>query len=368
MSDAHSAGWRPATCYPDPAIHALDPRFEKYWLKLSAVERLATGLRWAEGPVWFGDGRYLLCSDIPNQRILKWEEETGAVSIFRKPSNFANGNTRDRQGRLVTCEHGGRRVTRTEYDGSITVLIDSFDGKRLNSPNDVVVKSDGSIWFTDPVFGLLGNYEGYKAEPEIEPNVYRIDGATGKATIVAEGVLGPNGLCFSPDEKILYIVESRGVPNRKILAYDVSADGTKISNKRVFIDAGPGHAGRHALRHRRQSVVRLGHGRSRARRRHGVRARRRPDRPHRPAGALRQPLLRRLEAQPPVHGREPVDLRAVCQHAGCAGRISPHPHRHCEWATGALGASPHDDDSKVDRCASIASRKNAGAIALRRSL
>ena len=120
--------------YPDPAIHALDPRFEKYWLKLSAVERLATGLRWAEGPVWFGDGRYLLCSDIPNQRIVKWEEETGAVSIFRKPSNFANGNTRDRQGRLVTCEHGGRRVTRTEYDGSITVLIDSFDGKRLNSP------------------------------------------------------------------------------------------------------------------------------------------------------------------------------------------------------------------------------------------
>src|SRR6476659_3106586 len=216
MSDAasHSAGWRPATYYPDPAIHALDPRFEKYWLKLSAVERLTTGLRWAEGPVWFGDGRYLLCSDIPNQRILKWEEETGSVSIFRKPSNFANGNTRDRQGRLVTCEHGGRRVTRPE--------------------------SDGSIWFTDPVFGLLGNYEGYKAESEIDANVYRIDGATGKASIVAEGVLGPNGLCFSPDEKILYVVESRGVPNRKILAYDVSSDGATIANKRVFIDAGPG--------------------------------------------------------------------------------------------------------------------------------
>ena len=242
MSDgnAHAQGWRPATFYPDPAIQALDPRFEKYWLKLSAVERLATGLRWAEGPVWFGDGRYLLCSDIPNQRILKWEEETGAVSVFRKPSNFANGNTRDRQGRLVTCEHGGRRVTRTEYDGSITVLIDSFDGKRLNSPNDVVVKSDGSIWFTDPTFGLLGNYEGYKAEPEIDANVYRIDGATGKATVVADGVLGPNGLCFSPDERILYVVESRGVPNRKILAYDVSADGTTLANKRVHIDAGPG--------------------------------------------------------------------------------------------------------------------------------
>jgi gluconolactonase len=216
MSDAtsHTAGWRPATYYPDPAIHALDPRFEKYWLKLSAVERLTTGLRWAEGPVYFGDGRYLLCSDIPNQRILKWEEETGAVSIFRKPSNFANGNTRDRQGRLVTCEHGGRRVTRTEYDGS--------------------------IWFTDPVFGLLGNYEGYKAEPELDMNVYRIDGATGKATVVAEGVLGPNGLAFSPDEKILYVIESRGVPTRKILAYDVSASGDKLSNKRVFVDAGPG--------------------------------------------------------------------------------------------------------------------------------
>ena len=213
MSDAasHSAGWRPATYYPDPAIHALDPRFEKYWLKLSAVERLTTGLRWAEGPVWFGDGRYLLCSDIPNQRILKWEEETGAVSIFRKPSNFANGNTRDRQGRLVTCEHGGRRVTRTEYDGSITVLMDSFDGKRLNSPNDVVVKSDGSIWFTDPVFGLLGNYEGYKAEPEIDMNVYRIDGATGKATIVAEGVLGPERAVLLAGRKDPL---RRGIPRR----------------------------------------------------------------------------------------------------------------------------------------------------------
>jgi gluconolactonase len=233
-------GFQPATQYPDPCIHALDPRFEKYWLKLSAVERIATGLRWAEGPVWFGDGRYLLCSDIPNHRIIKWEEETGSVSVYRKPSNFANGNTRDRQGRLITCEHGGRRVIRTEYDGSITVLIDAFDGKRLNSPNDVVVKSDGSIWFTDPTFGLLGNYEGYVAESEIDANVYRIDGATGKAAIVAEGILGPNGLCFSPDEKILYIVESRGAPNRKILAYDVAPSGDKITNKRTVIDAGKG--------------------------------------------------------------------------------------------------------------------------------
>jgi gluconolactonase len=235
---SEACGWQQATRYPDPAIVALDPSFEKYWLKLSCVERLASGCRWAEGPVYFGDGRFLLWSDIPNNRMLKWEEETGAVSVFRKPSNFANGNTRDRQGRLVTCEHGSRRVTRTEYDGSITVLMDSFDGKRLNSPNDVVVKTDGSIWFSDPTFGILGNYEGYKSDPEIEPNVYRLDPETKQATIAAEGVLGPNGLCFSPDEKILYIVESRGIPNRKILAYDVADGGRKLANKRVLIDAG----------------------------------------------------------------------------------------------------------------------------------
>jgi gluconolactonase len=204
------------------------------------VERLATGTRWGEGPVWFGDCRYLLWSDIPNNRILKWEEETGAVGVFRKPSDFANGNTRDRQGRLVTCLHGGRSVIRTEYDGSITTLIDSFDGKRLNSPNDVVVKSDGSIWFTDPVFGILGDYEGYKSEPEIDANVYRLEPGAHEPSIVAEGVLGPNGLCFSPDEKILYVVESRGVPNRKMLAYDVTDGGRKLANKRVHFDAGPG--------------------------------------------------------------------------------------------------------------------------------
>ena len=233
-------GWQQATRYPDPAIVALDPRFEKYWLKLSCIERIATGCRWAEGPVYFGDGRYLLWSDIPNNRILKWEEETGAVSIYRKPSNFANGHTRDRHGRLIGCEHGGRRVYRVEYDGSITTLMDSFDGKRLNSPNDVVVKSDGSIWFTDPTFGILGDYEGYKAEPELPMNVYRYDPDAGKATVAAEGVLGPNGLAFSPDEKLLYIVESRGVPNRKMLAYDVTDGGRKLANKRVLFDAGPG--------------------------------------------------------------------------------------------------------------------------------
>ena len=235
-----SSGWQPATRYPDPAITALDKRFENYWIKLAAVERLGTGFRWAEGPVWFGDQRCLLWSDIPNNRIMRWDDETGAISEFRKPSNFANGNTRDRQGRLVTCEHGGRRVTRTEYDGSITVIMDRFENKRLNSPNDVVVAADGAIWFTDPSFGILGNYEGYRSQPEIGQNVYRVDGETGVAAIVASDVLGPNGLCFSPDGRLLYIVESRGVPTRKILAYDVVDGGRRIENKRILIDAGPG--------------------------------------------------------------------------------------------------------------------------------
>lgn len=240
LSAPTTAGWRPYPRYPDPAITAVDKRFDKYWLKQSAVERLYTGCRWSEGPVWFGDGRYLLWSDIPNNRILKWEEETGNVSVFRKPSDFSNGNTRDRQGRLITCQHGGRRVVRTEYDGTIMVLLDRWQGKQLNSPNDVVVKSDGSVWFTDPIFGILGHYEGHLAEPEVTQNVYRVDGETGQASVVADDVLGPNGLCFSPDEKMLYVVESRGIPNRKILAYDVKNNGREIDHKRVFIDAGEG--------------------------------------------------------------------------------------------------------------------------------
>ena len=231
--------WAPAERYPDPAIQILDPRFAKYRVTLGAVERLCTGCRWAEGPVWFGDGRFLLWSDIPNNRILKWEEETGAVSIFRKPSSNANGNTRDRQGRLVTCEHDARRVTRTEHDGAITVLLDRFEGKRLNSPNDVVVRSDGSIWFTDPDFGILGYYEGQKAEAELPTNVYRIDGATGRATVVIGDIVRPNGLCFSPDEKTLYLVDCGSAP-RRIHAYEVVGDGTSLGKGRVLIDAGKG--------------------------------------------------------------------------------------------------------------------------------
>ncbi len=225
--------------YPDPAIQVVEPSFAKYRLPLSAVERLATGFRWAEGPVWFGDGRFLLWSDIPNNRIMKWEEETGALSVFRKPSNHSNGNTRDRQGRLVTCEHDSRRVTRTEYDGTITVLADRYQGKPINSPNDVVVKSDQSIWFTDPPFGILRNYEGHTATPELPTNVYRIDGQSGQMTVATGDVNRPNGLCFSPDESKLYIVESGATP-RAIRVFDVVGDGTRLANGRVFINAGTG--------------------------------------------------------------------------------------------------------------------------------
>ena len=230
--------FEPSQRYPDPAIHIVDQSFARYRLNASKVEQLATGCRWSEGPVWMGDARCVYWSDIPNNRILRWDEETGAVTAYRKPSSFANGNTRDRQGRLVTCEHGGRRVSRTEPDGTIVTVMDRHDGKRLNSPNDVVVKSDGSIWFTDPPFGVLGYYEGYAATPELPTNVYRVD-ATGRATVVAGDVERPNGLAFSPDESRLYVVQSGATP-RNILVFDVTGGGTTLADKRVFIDAGAG--------------------------------------------------------------------------------------------------------------------------------
>jgi gluconolactonase len=232
------AQWQPSQRYPDPAIRILDPSFSKYRIASAKVERLGSGFRWCEGPVWFGDGRYLLWSDIPNNRILKWEEETGNISAFRKPSNNANGNTRDRQGRLLTCEHDARRVTRTEYDGTITVIADRFEGKPFNSPNDIVCKSDGSIWFTDPPFGVLGYYEGHVARPELPTNVYRVDPKTAAVTVAAGDVNRPNGLAFSPDESSLYVVEA-GVSPRVIQAYDV-VGGTRLGPRRALIDAGPG--------------------------------------------------------------------------------------------------------------------------------
>ncbi len=231
--------WQANERYPDPAVRVLDPSFNALRLPLASVERLYTGCRWSEGPVYFGDGRYVLWSDIPNNRVLRWDEESGNVTTFRKPSNNANGHTRDRQGRLVACEHDARRVVRFEYDGAITVLADSYNGKPLNSPNDVVVKSDGSVWFSDPTFGILGYYEGHKADSEVKPAVYRVD-PSGKLHMMVDDVPGPNGLAFSPDEKLLYVVASRAEPHRSILVYDVLDAGAKLGKGRVFIDAGAG--------------------------------------------------------------------------------------------------------------------------------
>jgi gluconolactonase len=227
--------------YPDPRINILDPRFAPLVLGNAAIETIADGCRFTEGPVWFGDLRCLLWSDIPNDRMMKWEEETGAVSVFRRPSHYANGNTRDRQGRLITCEMDSQRLTRTEYDGTITVLADSFDGKKLTGPNDVVVKSDGSIWFSDNGAGIRGNYLGHKATAELPYRVYGIDGRTGQITVAVGDMERPNGLCFSPDEKRLYVVDTPG-GTKTTHVYDVVDDGTKLVNGRVFFDATPGYA------------------------------------------------------------------------------------------------------------------------------
>jgi len=231
--------------YPDPAVEVVDPRFAKYKVGNAAVERLYTGARWAEGPVWFGDGRYLLFSDIPNNRMLRWLEDTGEVTVFRSPSNYSNGNFRDRQGRLLTCEHDTRRVTRTEHDGAITVLADNYQGKKFNAPNDIVTHSDGAIWFTDPGYGIMSNYEGHKAAFEIPTAVYRLDPNTKQLTAVVTDLDKPNGLCFSPDEKLIYIVDT-GVPKRPndphpIYVYDV-IDGKQLKNRRLFADLSPGNS------------------------------------------------------------------------------------------------------------------------------
>ena len=224
--------------YPDPAIETVDPRFEAYVLPNAAVERLDTGSRWAEGPVWFGDGRYFVWSDIPNDRMLRWIEETGQVSVFRSPSNYSNGNTRDREGRLVSCEHATRRVTRTEYDGRITVLIDSYQGRRLNAPNDVVVHPDGHVWFTDPGYGILRDYEGGRAPFELPTNVYRLDPESGEATVVTDELDRPNGLCFSPDYTRLYLSDTGSGFPHAIVAYDVE-EGSRLVNRQVLCDTSP---------------------------------------------------------------------------------------------------------------------------------
>ena len=221
----------------------LDERFSRLINGSANVERLYTGARWSEGPVYFAAGRYLVWSDIPNNRMLRYDETDGNVSTFRQPSENSNGNTIDRQGRLVTCEHRARRVTRTEHDGRIVVIADRYQGKRLNSPNDVVVKSDGSIWFTDPAYGIDSDYEGDKAESEIGAcNVYRVDPHSGAVEVVADDFVRPNGIVFSPDEKRLYIVDTGRTHGRDnpahMRVFDIGDDG-KLGNSRVFADATP---------------------------------------------------------------------------------------------------------------------------------
>lgn len=222
----------------DSSIYEIhDERFLHLIVQSAGLEEIHGGCRWAEGPVWFADLGCLIWSDIPNERMLRWSPGSD-VSVFRSPSNFVNGNTRDRQGRLVSCEHGGRRVVRTEIDGTLTVLADRYRGKLLNSPNDVVVRSDGSIWFTDPTYGIRSDYEGYRAESEQEtPNVYRLDPETGELDAVATDFGQPNGLAFSPDETKLYVADSASSHDprapRHIRVFDV-VDGRRLANGSVF--------------------------------------------------------------------------------------------------------------------------------------
>lgn len=222
--------------YPDPDVIVLDERFKRIALGNAAVHRIATGFAFTEGPVWFGDGRYLLFSDIPNDRIMRWDEITGQTTIWRSTSHYANGNTRDRQGRLLSCEHDTQRLTRTEYDGTVVVLAERWDGKRLTGPNDVVVKSDGTIWFSDNGAGTRGNYLGHTAPQEVPFAVYRLDPATGTMTVVVDDMVRPNGLAFSPDESLLYVVDTPHDRPKTTRVYDVVDRGTRLANGRVFFD------------------------------------------------------------------------------------------------------------------------------------
>lgn len=224
-------------------LEVIDPSFADCLIGHARVERLWTGARWSEGPAWFAAGRYLVWSDIPNDRMMRYDEASGHVAVFRQPSQFSNGNTVDGQGRLVSCEHLTRRVTRTEHDGSISVLAREYDGKSLNSPNDVVVKSDGSIWFTDPSYGIMSDYEGESAEPELPCQVYRID-PDGSMSVVATDFVKPNGLAFSPDESILYIADTGAshAPDgpKHIRALQLSDDGRSLGDSRVFAESSAG--------------------------------------------------------------------------------------------------------------------------------
>jgi gluconolactonase len=247
-TDPLPLGPLPGSRYPDSHLESLKkpkvsfgPTGFPAFAGTMAVERVATGFRWAEGPVYFPAGRYVLFSDIPNNRIMRFSEDDGHLSVFRQPSMNSNGNTIDREGRLITCEHSGRRVTRTELDGSITIIADKYNGKKLNSPNDAVVASDGSIWFTDPVYGIGGYYEGVKAEPEQEKhNVYRVDPKSGDVKVVVDDFVEPNGITMSPDEKKLYVIDTGFTDSpdnpSHIRVFDLDLAAGKASNSKVFAE------------------------------------------------------------------------------------------------------------------------------------
>jgi gluconolactonase len=220
--------------YPDPDIIVLEKNFEKYKIGNTGIQRLYTGMQWAEGPAWNGVGNFLVWSDIPNNRQLRWLEEDGHVSVFRKPSSNSNGNTFDFEGRQLSCEHGTRRVVRYEHNGRMTILGEQWDGKPLNAPNDIVVHPDGGIWFTDPGYGSMMNYEGNKGELQIKEAVYRIDSKSGKMEKVTDEGYKPNGLCFSPDYRKIYIADTGGPSPRGIDVWDV-VDGVKVRNKHKYV-------------------------------------------------------------------------------------------------------------------------------------
>ena len=330
------------TRYPDPNIIVLDKRFARYKVSNTPIQRLYTGTLWAEGPAWSGVGRFLVWSDIPNNVQLRRLDEDGHVSVFRNPSNYTNGNTFDWQGRQLSCEHGTRRVVRYEHDGKVTVLADNWHGKPLNAPNDIVVHPDGGIWFSDPGYGTLGNYEGNKGELVIKEAVYRIDPNGRKMEIVTDAMYKPNGLCFSPDYKKLYIADTGASALRKGAEEHpgLRRHRWKKARQRARVHPhGPERQGRTGGRPpRRRGRQPLGGsrlGRRRVRRRPHLRPRRQTYRPDPAPRNLQQRLLRRPAPQPPLHDRQPVAVRRLRRNAG--SRISVETGKQGEGEKGRQG-------------------------------